>query len=182
MSRVKKLGLFFILLFIFICVAIGVLILKIEYFDPYNSVNYSEMIDTEIPKNAKVLDYKDTHGGFLGDGDLYAVIQFDKNEKNSFLKNIEKNKKWKKTPLQKDLKLIIYGGELKKDGNYYVYEPLPDYNIPKTKNGIYYFKDRFAENYPEDADTNINDRAAYNITFALFDLDTNKLYIYKLDT
>ena len=92
MSRVKKLGLFFILLFIFICVAIGVLILKIEYFDPYNSVNYSEMIDTEIPKNAKVLDYKDTHGGFLGDGDLYAVIQFDKNEKNSFLKNIEKNK------------------------------------------------------------------------------------------
>lgn len=111
MSRLKKLGLFFILLFIFICVAIGVLILKIEYFDPYNSVNYSEMIDTEIPKNAKVLDYKDTHGGFLGDGDLYAVIQFDKNEKNSFLKNIEKNKKWKKTPLQKDLKLIIYGGE-----------------------------------------------------------------------
>ena len=101
MSRVKKLGLFFILLFIFICVAIGVLILKIEYFDPYNSVNYSEMIDTEIPK---------------------------------------------------------------------------------TKNGIYYFKDRFAENYPEEADTNINDRAAYNITFALFDLDTNKLYIYKLDT
>ena len=169
MSRLKKLGLFFILLFIFICVAIGVLILKIEYFDPYNSVNYSEMIDTEIPKNAKVLDYKDTHGGFLGDGDLYAVIQFDKNEKNSFLKNIEKNKKWKKTPLQKD-------------GNYYVYEPLPDYNIPKTKNGIYYFKDRFAENYPEEADTNINDRAAYNITFALFDLDTNKLYIYKLDT
>lgn len=98
------------------------------------------------------------------------------------MKNIEKNKKWKKTPLQKDLKLIIYGGELKKDGNYYVYEPLPDYNIPKTKNGIYYFKDRFAENYPEEADTNINDRAAYNITFALFDLDTNKLYIYKLDT
>ena len=122
MSRLKKLGLFFILLFIFICVAIGVLILKIEYFDPYNSVNYSEMIDTEIPKNAKVLDYKDTHGGFLGDGDLYAVIQFDKNEKNSFLKNIEKNKKWKKTPLQKDLKLIIYGGELKKDGNYVTIE------------------------------------------------------------
>ena len=85
MSRVKKLGLFFILLFVFICVAIGVLILKIEYFDPYNSVNYSEMIDTEIPKNAKVLDYKDTHGGFLGDGDLYAVIQFDKNEKRSLL-------------------------------------------------------------------------------------------------
>ena len=50
------------------------------------------------------------------------------------------------------------------------------------KNGIYYFKDRFAENYPEEADTNINDRAAYNITFAIFDLDTNKLYIYKLDT
>ena len=63
-----------------------------------------------------------------------------------------------------------------------MYEPLPDYNIPKTKNEIYYFKDRFAENYPEEADTNINDRAAYNITFALFDLDTNKLYIYKLDT
>ena len=182
MSRLKKLGLFFILLFIFICVAIGVLILKIEYFDPYNSVNYSEMIDTEIPKNAKVLDYKDTHGGFLGDGNLYAVIQFDKNEKNSFLKNIEKNKKWKKTPLQKDLKLIIYGGELKKDSMYYVYEPLSDYNITKKKNGIYYFRDRFAENYPEEADTNINDRAAYNITFALFDLDTNKLYIYKLDT
>ena len=70
----------------------------------------------------------------------------------------------------------------KKDGNYYVYEPLSDYNIPKTKNGIYYFRDRFAENYPEEAGTNINDRASYNITFALLDLDTNKLYIYKLDT
>ena len=182
MSKKKKFVLFFILLFIFILAAISIFILKIDYFDPYNSSNYSDMINTEIPKTSKVLDYKDTHGGFLGDGDLYAVIQFDNDEKNSFLKNIEKNKKWKKTPLQKDLKLIIYGGELKKDGNYYVYEPLSDYNIPKTKNGIYYFRDRFAENYPEEADTNINDRAAYNITFALFDLDTNKLYIYKLDT
>ena len=158
MSKKKKFVLFFILLFIFILAAISIFILKIDYFDPYNSSNYSDMINTEIPKTSKVLDYKDTHGGFLGDGDLYAVIQFDKNEKNSF------------------------GGELKKDGNYYVYEPLSDYNIPKTKNGIYYFRDRFAENYPEEAGTNINDRASYNITFALLDLDTNKLYIYKLDT
>ena len=101
MSKKKKFVLFFILLFIFILAAISIFILKIDYFDPYNSSNYSDMINTEIPKTSKVLDYKDTHGGLLGDGVLYAVIQFDKNEKNSLLKNIEKNKKWKKIPCKK---------------------------------------------------------------------------------
>ena len=55
-------------------------------------------------------------------------------------------------------------------------------DISKIKNGIYYFRDRYAENYPEEAKTNINDRYAYNFTVAIFDLDTNKLHIYTVDT
>jgi hypothetical protein len=30
--------------------------------------------------------------------------------------------------------------------------------------------------------TNINSRFSYNITISIFNLDTNKLYIYTLDT
>ena len=59
---------------------------------------------------------------------------------------------------------------------------MTQYSLPKIKNGIYYFRDRYAENYPEEADININERYSYNFTACLLDLDTNKLYIYELDT
>ena len=57
-------------------------------------------------------------------------------------------------------------------------------HIPRDiKNGIYYFRDRYAgKKYPKEADVDINERYSYNFTISILDLDENKLYIYDLDT
>lgn len=55
--------------------------------------------------------------------------------------------------------------------------------LPKDiSTGIYYVRDRFAENYPKEKDKDINSRGSYNVTVAIFDYEKNILYIYELDT
>ncbi|MCC3866888.1 hypothetical protein [Terrisporobacter mayombei] len=91
---------------------------------------YNDKIGISIPEDSSVLEFKNSHGGFHGDG------------------------------------YFEDGGHIPRD----------------IKNGIYYFRDRYAENYPEEADIDINERWSYNFTVAIFDLDKNKLYICELDT
>ncbi|NFU40939.1 hypothetical protein FDG30_15900 [Clostridium sporogenes] len=89
-------------------------------------------------------------------------------------------KKWESLPLPIDFSLIVYGGYYK-DTNYDIGNLSK--NIPKNiKNGFYYVEDRYAKKYPKEKDININSGYSYNVTISIFDLNTNKLYIYILDT
>ena len=57
--------------------------------------------------------------------------------------------------------------------------------FPETKNCYYYFinrSDEFEEPENRNPDYLLNWEYSYNFTVALFDLDSNIMYIYELDT
>jgi hypothetical protein len=132
--------------------------------------NYKSIIGVNLPRNSTVLKEEDDSGGFPADGEYYAVVQLTKDGIQKFVKNANKTGKWLALPLSRDISNIIDLGE-------------ETHNIPKNiKHGIYYVRDRYAEYYPNDKNTNINCRGTYNVTIAILDTKTGKLYIYKLDT
>jgi hypothetical protein len=137
-------------------------------------------IGVELPENSTVVKEKDSHSGIQGEGEYYSEIQLSKYGAQEFIIASKKTGKWKAYPLPESIQAIIYGGKF--NG--------VDYNIgqmsktiPKNiQNGIYYVRDRFAELYPDKKNVDINSRKAWNVTIAILDFKTNRLYIYELDT
>jgi hypothetical protein len=136
-----------------------------------NKNSYKKLIGVSLPKGSTVIIEEDSHGGFLGDGEYYSEIQLTDDGVEKFLNNVDKTGKWLPLPLSEDIETLLYHtGDKSK-------------NIPKdVNNGIYYIRDRFAEKYPDMKDQNILSRPAFNVIVSILDLDTKKLYIYKLDT
>jgi len=168
-----------------IILAIVILVLVGGYFT-FNKLmdnginNYKNRIGVSLPDKSKILKSLDDHGGFHGDGEAYSEIQLTKEGAEKFTRDAKETGKWKALPTSVQIDIIIYGG--KYEGTTYSNGKLAR-NIPRNiKNGIYFVRDRFAEKYPEQKATSINSRSAYNITIAILDSDTNKLYIYDLDT
>lgn len=122
----------------------------------------------------------DSHGGFLGDGELVKIL----NCNNTDILNKIKEKNWKSLPLSENLNLIMYGGE--KDGRIYSYNLAEENNIPKIETGYYYFIDRYAKYYGDlsdiHSDEKIFDRYSFNFTIIMYDIDKNYIYYYELDT
>ena len=54
--------------------------------------------------------------------------------------------------------------------------------FPTIEHGFYYFKDRHSESYAPFDDSLIWNRASYNFTIAVYDLDTRTLYFSTFDT
>lgn len=144
--------------------------------------DYLDLVGLSIPKESKILESSDTHRGFHGDGDYYEVIQLDEKIVKSFEKEALKTGKWNKLPMGKEINLFIFGYEKKDSNSSYKYvghgKQIPD-NI---KNGIYYFRDKYVEQYPDEKNINILIRPAYNFVFSILDLDTGKLYILESDS
>ncbi|ERI95434.1 hypothetical protein HMPREF1982_00177 [Clostridiales bacterium oral taxon 876 str. F0540] len=151
-------------------------ILKISYKNNY----FKKLIGINLPKDSIVLKSEDTHGGFHGDGELFIEVQLTDKGSVEFVNNTKNTGKWTSLPLPKDLTAMLYGGEF----NGIIHDENNMFKaVPKDINkGSYYFRDRFAERYPESKDKSIFDRGSYNFTGAILDLNTNKLYIYELDT
>lgn len=147
-----------------------------------NASNYSEKIGISIPKDSTVLDYKDTPKGFNGDGEEFVLIQLSDKGQDILINNAKKSSKWSSLPLPEEIQPIIFGGKYEDvDYGEGIFEL--EENIPRNiKNGMYYFKDRYAENYPDEADTDIKSRYSYNFTIAILDMDENKLYIFEYDS
>lgn len=122
--------------------------------------------------NCKIIEEKDTHSGFLGDGDYFVKIKCSKIEDKL-------NKKWKELPISEPLKEATELEQCNSKSCENIYER---YNIPNIENGYYYFKDRHSESTNKYDDTDINNRPSYNFTFAILDKDTNTIYYYELDT
>lgn len=139
---------------------------------------YKQMIGVTIPEDSTIIRNEDTHGGFHGDGDYFGEIQLTEEGSKEFIISIEETGQWSKEPLSDGINHLLFGGEYNGPGVNSMQDVIPN-NIT---NAIYFVRDRFAETYPEDAETNMLERGAYNFTIAVFDLDTNKLYIYEMDT
>ena len=127
-------------------------------------------------KDFSVVEELDTHGGFLGDGSYYLILDCSKNKEQA----LEKVKNWNKLPLSENLNLIMYGGE--KDGVTYGYELAEEAHIPKIENGYYIFEDRSSESKDSTDDTELFDRYSFNFSIAIYDCDTDKLYYFEFDT
>ena len=177
----------YIVLLIIVFIVTGYKLIYIKMSNDYKirmntPSTYSDRIGISIPKDSTVLDYGNDHGGFLGDGESYVIIKLNEKGKKEFLKEAKKNNKWSNMPLPEKYQKLVFGGE--SDNVDYGDGYFEDGgHIPRDiKNGIYYFRDRYAEKYPKEADVDINERYSYNFTISILDLDRNKLYIYELDT
>lgn len=130
--------------------------------------------------DGKYLQRIETHCGLLYKGDYYAKIKFSEN--SNILKLIKENPNWKDSDLPKSLLFLFYDTEPEDNINFIHDKRMV---FPKTKNYYYYFINRLDEfENPENKnpDFMLHWKYSFNFTVALFDLDSNVLYIYELDT
>ncbi len=123
-----------------------------------------------------VIEEKDTHGGFFGDGSYYLILDCSNNVDTAL--NIVAN--WNQLPLSENLNLIMYGGE--KDGMTYGYNLSEEAHMPEIENGYYYFEDRHSEAKDASDDSGLFSRASFNFSIAVYDSDTNRFYYFEFDT
>lgn len=103
--------------------------------------------------NGDISFFKDTHGGFLGDGDASAV--FTANEENAAA--IEKS--WSGDFSDEDILHILFG----ESGVF------TNYGYVLPKNGLYYFSDR-------------GNGYSINFVFAVYDPADRTVYYCRFDT
>lgn len=129
--------------------------------------SFSKDCGTDLSQGEIISD-EDNHGGFHGDGFRLTVADYSLH--SSVLDEIKANEHWHQMPLPDSL-------------NTFVYQPYDEaLEIPQIVNGYYYFYDRHSESTdPYDASELLN-RYSFNFTFAIYDLDTNILYLCKYDT
>lgn len=165
-----------VLPFIIICFII--LTLFVVYFPGTISGYIKNETGIAIPKGVDI-QYNDSHGGFLGDGVFFATIKLGTSETEKVLKQISRSKKWKPLPINiYDLDYLLYGG---KNQNTDTKGRFADeVALPPIQNGYWFFLDRFsgASNTGE----SIVSRNSYNFTYAVFDTDSNILYVVLIDT
>lgn len=133
--------------------------------------NYiSKVINLDV-KSCIIEDEKDTHSGFLGDGDYFAKLDCSK------VDNFEISD-WKDMPLSSNIdevmNLVQCSDECK--------SAKERYNIKEINNGYYYFVDRHGDSTDKYDDKDLNNRPSYNFSLALYDEDNKIIYYYELDT
>jgi hypothetical protein len=132
------------------------------------------------PSSATVVESSDSHGGFHGDGLLFAQISIADDSVGTLLSQRDE---WKSLPLSENLTALVYGvaTEAGQTGPYLTNdanEPV----FPEIQNGYYYFEDRHSKSTDPYDDTDVLERASFNFTLAIYDTDTDTLYYAEFDT
>lgn len=122
--------------------------------------------------NAEVLESMDDHGGFQGDGTMYAVLSFlDERLENL----ISAPGGWYALPLTDNLTTLIYGTRTQTTAT----GPFIGVTMPKVEEGYYFFYDRLNDCYTDDA---VLTKHSYNYTIAIYDIVRDCLYYCEYDT
>ena len=156
---------------IVIFVILGIISFIFYNFDN-SKKDISKILNIDLT-NCKVEISKDSHGGFLGDGDHYEKIKCTNKEDKIIKSN------WKKLPLESEIEKVMHMKSCSDKGCKDAYEK---FNIPNIKNGYYYFLDRHSETKYINDSSELNLRSSYNFSLGIYDLDKNILYYYELDT
>lgn len=130
---------------------------------------YSTQIEIHIPIFAKI-EEKDTHGGFHGDGETYTKIYFSKEKAEKFINKINKNDHWKNLQMP---------GKLQKRISNTIDKEM---KIPYIEQGYWFFVDRHDKATDKYNYNEMFGRSSLNFSIAVFDINSNILYIYALDT
>lgn len=123
------------------------------------------ILDIDL-RNGVLLRSEDDHGGFLGDGLLYAEIQCNL--------SIPGSPYWHKLPLSDNLAELVSRNGLLTSVEGEILIP------PEITRGYYFFMDEHAGKSPDD--TQVLSRNSYNFTLAVYDPQGHILYFYELDT
>lgn len=143
-------------------IIILILLLIGIYIINYNSMGQKISRDLEIyiPRSLK-FEYKDTHGGFFGDGVLIAKADLNEKQLNQIIDKSDMN--WNETPTPLGLKEFLH-------------EPLR--GMSEMKNGYWIFKDRISKGPKGELPKTI----IGNYSLGLIDLDSNNFYYIKFDS
>lgn len=154
-----------------LCLIILLLIIVyiIYLYTLYDYNFYSSLIETPIPIFAKI-EEKDTHGGFHGDGEALVKVYFSDKQAEKFIRKIDKNIHWDKLPMKDILQTCINNNIT------------DEISVPIIENGYWFFLDRHSKATDKYNYNDMFDRASSNYSIAIFDIDSNVLYIYSLDT
>ncbi len=153
-----------------ILVVILILICAILFKD--NKKRIGKNIELDL-SSCKIVSSKDTHSGFLGDGEYFVKVECKKLEFKSLPEN------WKELPLSEELSNITNMESCDDKSCKNIYDR---YSIPKDIEGSYYFLDRHIESISIHDDSNLNNRSSYNFSLALLDKKKKTIYYYELDT
>lgn len=143
---------------------------------PLNAVadNYRDYFGFTKDDYVVLRDVND-YGGFPADGHSLIVLDCSGNREQA----LATVKNWKKLPMTTNLDLFVNGG-VKHGCTYHgIGEEL---EIPHIKNGYYLFVDDHSESRDPEDDTRLFDRASYNLRLAIYDTDTDRVYILEYDT
>lgn len=131
----------------------------------------SEKIGIDI-SGSKIIEKTDTHGGFHGDGMMFAQIEISNKKFEQELKNIGK---WSKEPSELT-EILLYGNE---EWSPYIVDDNGEPLMKKIENGYY-----FIINDTDSNEENIEWSEMYSVNaiVAVYDVDNNILYYYEIDT
>lgn len=131
-----------------------------------------------------ILSHQDTHGGFHGDGARFVEIGFDGTAGTAAADQIAQHEDWRPLPLSRYLQAAVYGAKIGDTSYGPLVSPadLDHAAIPAIQNGYYYFYNRHSQSGDARDDTDLLQRHSVNVTIALYDIDSNHLYFYELDT
>ena len=132
-------------------------------------------------ENAEVILESDSHGGFHGDGERDIIFQF---RDDTFEELIQMDQTWHPLPIQDDTVMaLLYG--LEKDGVIYgphLWAGQEEMRLPHIEKGYYLFYDRHAESVAPFDSKGVLERNSLNITVAVYNTETDRLYYAELDT
>ena len=156
--------------FLFIVLVMGLTLLISGCTSHSRLRRISENMEVNID-SCKIDNEKDTHGGFLGDGETFMLLDCSDMDDQAF-------SEWKPLPLPDVLKKRIYEDICCYDE---CVTTSVRYSIPEFSEGYYFFNNRHYEAESKD-DLNIYEPYSYNFTIAIYDKPSKHLYYYELDT
>ena len=128
-------------------------------------------------RSAEVVSSEDTHGGFQGDGMEVTVLELSEAPDLTGLQG------WHELPLSQSVERLLYGVRTAEDTDGpYLYGEDGAPLVPPVTNGSWFFLDRHSECTDPYDDSSVFDRYSFNLTVAVYDADTARLYYLEFDT
>ena len=117
----------------------------------------------------RVVSEKDSHGGFLGDGEYLLVLDCSGSED----KLLAQTGDWSDLPLSDNIRTVLYDWGVAENCG-----------MPAVSEGRWYFYDRFADDAALDrrSDAKLLSRPAENFSLLLYDSGNSILYYFEMDT
>lgn len=131
---------------------------------------YTKYLDVYLP--SRQADYsEDTHGGMVGDGDIFISFSLTEKEMEKLKQDIEENSNWK--TIDEEARAYLYGGA---EGVYA--EGYLQNWVPELKNGYFCIYDKQTESFSFPKTGSYS----YNYIAAVCSIEDKVIYIYGMDT